>query len=155
LSGLLGAFLGGTIAVHAPADLLQKFFGLVVLLGALRMLLSGEIAAKGSNVQGEELKVNFIRYLIFGSAVGVISGLSGIGGGVILVPAMIVIMRFGVLQAVDLINHHSYHLCWGYFVLCHKWIGRSWKAALFSWIYRPISVGALGRVQHLHGPSRG
>jgi len=99
-SGLLGAFLGGTIAAHAPADLLQRFFGLVVLLGASRMLLSRKIAAKESSIHSGELKVSLIRYFVLGSAVGVISGLSGIGGGVILVPAMVIAMGFGMYQAI-------------------------------------------------------
>ena len=99
-SGLLGAFLGGTIAAHAPADLLQRFFGLVVLLGASRMLLSRKIAAKESSIHSSELKVSLIQYFVLGSAVGVISGLSGIGGGVILVPAMVIAMGFGMYQAI-------------------------------------------------------
>jgi uncharacterized membrane protein YfcA len=99
-SGLMGAFLGGTIVAHAPADLLQRFFGLVVLFGALRMLLSGKMAAKGSSMHSGEPKVNLIQYFVFGSAVGIISGLSGIGGGVILVPAMVIAMGFGMHQAV-------------------------------------------------------
>ena len=100
ISGLLGAFLGGTIAAHAPADLLQKFFGLVVLFGALRMLLSGRIAAKGASLEGSELKESLHQYFVFGSAVGIISGLSGIGGGVILIPAMVIAMGFTMHQAV-------------------------------------------------------
>ncbi len=100
ISGLLGAFLGGTIAAHAPADLLQKFFGLVVLFGALRMLLSGRITAEGASLNGSELKGSLPQYFVFGSAVGIISGLTGIGGGVILVPAMVVAMNLNMYQAV-------------------------------------------------------
>jgi uncharacterized membrane protein YfcA len=100
LSGLLGAFLGGTIAAHAPADLLQRFFGLVVLSGALRMLFSGRISAKGSCLSGGEFKGSLPQYFVFGSAVGIVSGLSGIGGGVILIPAMVIAMGFRMHQAV-------------------------------------------------------
>lgn len=100
LSGLLGAFLGGTIAAHAPADLLQKFFGMVVLLGGLRMLLSGRIAAKEACLNGSGHRGSNPRYFVFGSAVGIVSGLSGIGGGVILIPAMIIAMGFKMHQAV-------------------------------------------------------
>jgi hypothetical protein len=100
LSGLLGAFLGGTIAAHAPADLLQRFFGLVVLLGGLRMLLFERIGAKESCLNGGELKESNPQYFALGSAVGIVSGLSGIGGGVILIPAMVIAMGFGMHQAV-------------------------------------------------------
>lgn len=100
-SGLLGAFLGGIIAAHAPADLLQRFFGLVVLLGGLRMLLSGRIAARVACSNGDkELKGSLPQYFVLGSAVGIVSGLSGIGGGVILIPVMVIFMGFGMHQAV-------------------------------------------------------
>jgi uncharacterized membrane protein YfcA len=36
------------------------------------------------------------KYALLGSAVGIISGLTGIGGGVILVPAMVVAMNFSM-----------------------------------------------------------
>ena len=94
LSGLVGAILGGTIATHAPGDLLRVIFGLVVLAGALRMLLAGRIKPRG------ELREGILQYILWGFAVGVVSGLSGIGGGVILVPAMVVAMGFSMHQAV-------------------------------------------------------
>jgi uncharacterized membrane protein YfcA len=97
LSGLFGAILGGTIASHAPADLLKTIFGLVVLAGALRMLLAGKIKPPS------EPRSGLLQYIIWGFGVGIISGLSGIGGGVILVPVMIMIMGFGILQAVGTI----------------------------------------------------
>jgi uncharacterized protein len=94
LSGLIGAILGGTIASHAPADLLKTIFGLVVLAGALRMLFAGKIKPRG------EPRGGLLQYIIWGFGIGIISGLSGIGGGVILVPVMIMVMGFGILQAI-------------------------------------------------------
>jgi uncharacterized protein len=43
---------------------------------------------------------SLLRYIIWGMAVGVISGLTGIGGGVILVPAMVIAMGYGMYQAI-------------------------------------------------------
>ncbi len=96
LSGLVGAILGGTIASHAPGDLLRMIFGLVVLTGALRMLLAGRIKPRGEGEPGGSL----LMYIIWGFAVGVVSGLSGIGGGVILVPVMVMAMGFSMHQAI-------------------------------------------------------
>jgi len=94
LSGLAGAFIGGSIAAHAPADLLKIIFGVVVLVGGLRMLLAGRIKP------GHKPKVNPLYYVLWGFPVGIVSGMSGIGGGVLMVPVLVVAMGFSMLQAV-------------------------------------------------------
>ncbi|MFZ2471191.1 MAG: sulfite exporter TauE/SafE family protein [Methanothrix sp.] len=99
MCGLVGSFLGGTIAAHAPGDLLRMVFGFVVLLGALRMLFAKNLLLRGGPSQ-EKSRDSHLQYVLLGLAVGVISGLTGIGGGVILVPAMIIAMGFGMYQAI-------------------------------------------------------
>lgn len=99
LSGLLGAFLGGSIAAHAPGDLLRSIFGFVVMLGALRMLFAKSLLSSREALQ-EGTEESPLQYVLLGLAVGVISGLTGIGGGVILVPAMVIVMGYGIYQAI-------------------------------------------------------
>ena len=99
LPGLAGAFLGGSIAAHAPGDLLRMVFGFVVLLGALRMLFAKSLLPRREALLGET-RDSLLQYVLWGLAVGVISGLTGIGGGMILIPAMIIAMRFGMYQAI-------------------------------------------------------
>jgi uncharacterized membrane protein YfcA len=94
LSGLAGALVGGTIAAHAPGDLLKIVFGVVLLAGALRMLLAGKISPREKQEEGS------LPYILWGFAVGVVSGMTGIGGGVILVPALVVALGFSMHQAV-------------------------------------------------------
>ena len=98
LSGLAGAFLGGTIAAHAPGDLLKMIFGFVVLMGALRMLFAGNMQPGQTSV--ERQKDSLLQYILWGMAVGIVSGLTGIGGGVILIPAMVIAFGFGMYQAI-------------------------------------------------------
>lgn len=99
LCGLVGAFLGGSIAAHAPGDLLRMAFGFVVMLGALRMLFAKNLQPRVGPSQ-EKSRDSLLQYVLWGLAVGVISGLTGTGGGVILVPAMVIAMGFGMYQAI-------------------------------------------------------
>jgi uncharacterized membrane protein YfcA len=99
LSGLVGAFLGGSIAAHAPGDLLRMAFGFVVMFGALRMLFAKDLQPR-LGPSHEKSRYSILQYVLWGLAVGVISGLTGIGGGVILVPAMVIAMGLGMYQAI-------------------------------------------------------
>ncbi len=95
LSGLMGAFLGGNIAAHTPGELLRMIFGLVILAGALRMIFAQKLR------QGRpEVVQSLLPYILWGTVVGMVSGLAGIGGGVILVPVLVIAMGFTMYQAV-------------------------------------------------------
>lgn len=98
LSGMIGGFLGGTVASHSPGELLRMVFGLVVILAAARMLFASNLEPRRNSE--DEHREDVLRYIIWGVAVGVVSGLTGIGGGVILVPVMILAMSFGIYQAI-------------------------------------------------------
>lgn len=102
LSGLAGGFLGGSIASHAPGELLKMLFGSVVLIGALRMLFASDLQPRQSLKSEENSQVPepIFQYVLWGFAVGILSGLTGIGGGVILIPVMVVAMGFGIFQAI-------------------------------------------------------
>jgi uncharacterized membrane protein YfcA len=94
LSGLIGSFLGGTIASHLPAQILQMIFGFMVLAGALRLLFSSKISP--SNRQTDNRRY----YIVLGFLAGFFSGLSGIGGGIILVPILFAVLRLSMIQSI-------------------------------------------------------
>jgi uncharacterized membrane protein YfcA len=99
LSGLVGAFFGGSIAAHAPGDLLRMLFGFVVFLAAVRLLFAGRLPLGREAFPAEE-KNSIQKYVLWGLGAGVVSGLTGIGGGVILVPVMVIAMGFSIYQAI-------------------------------------------------------
>ncbi|QYZ78516.1 sulfite exporter TauE/SafE family protein [Methanofollis formosanus] len=95
LSSLTGAVVGAFIATHLPAAPLEIFFGLIVIAAGARTYLSSPEGEAG----GAPL-VSTRTCLLWGLPVGLVSGLSGIGGGVLLVPILVVVMHFGMRHAV-------------------------------------------------------
>ena len=95
--GVTGAFsslLGGYVAAHLPGKILTTVFGFAILAGAIRML-----TAKPPKVTEEPAKSIF-SYFLWGIPLGFASGLIGIGGGVLMVPIMVVMLKFRMHQAV-------------------------------------------------------
>ncbi len=76
-----GALLGSTVATNIPAALLKGGFGFVVLLIAAQMAF---YAHKRSASDYNSAKLSVI-----GTVTGTISSIMGIGGGAILVPALV------------------------------------------------------------------
>ncbi len=93
LSGFLGALLGGYIATHIPGDLSRILFSTLLLLVAFRMLFFKEHLNYGDKLD------NILLFLLVGCFAGIMSGLFGVGGGIILIPAMVLFMGFNMREA--------------------------------------------------------
>lgn len=94
IAGALGAFSGAFIASHLPGRVLTMAFGIAVILGALRML-----TAKPAQIT-EEPTDSLTSFILWGIPLGIISGIIGIGGGVLMIPVMVYFLRFKMHQAV-------------------------------------------------------
>jgi uncharacterized membrane protein YfcA len=94
LSALAGAFLGGFFAAHLPGTILKIGFGLAILAGAIRML-----TAKPPKIIKEPVDSHLV-YVLWGVPLGIVSGIIGIGGGVLMIPVMVLALRFKMHQAV-------------------------------------------------------
>lgn len=124
----LGAIAGALVALRIPGEDLYVVFGIVVLYAAVTMLRVRETARQRAYQAGDEppltkyLNLSSVyfdqedqgvyRYRVerplagFGisAAAGVFSGLLGVGGGFIKVPAMNVLMRVPMKAAVATSN---------------------------------------------------
>ncbi|MBN1762740.1 MAG: sulfite exporter TauE/SafE family protein [Methanomicrobia archaeon] len=93
--GIIGALTGSTITTRfLSAELLKPVFGLVVGIGTLQML-AGRLPEVDENPEERALV-----WAGLGFAVGVFSGLLGIGGGLILVPVLVMGLKFKMHRAV-------------------------------------------------------
>lgn len=105
-AGLIGVFAlfssfgGAALAARLSADILSKIFGLVVILGALKTYGTPAVRAKKDEVDAPSIVSCTAVYAGCGLVVGFLSGLVGIGGGVVSIPLMLVFLRFGMREAV-------------------------------------------------------
>ena len=94
IAGAIGAFFGAFIASHLPGRVLTIGFGIAVILGGIRML-----TAKPPTIT-EKPSDSIPAFILWGIPLGIVSGIIGIGGGVLMVPIMIFFLRFRMHQAV-------------------------------------------------------
>jgi len=92
--GLLGALGGATAAAHISGSALKVAFGSVILAAAVRML-----TARPPKIE-EEAKDNPWLWAAWGFPIGIVTGLVGIGGGVLMVPVMVLALKFKMHHAV-------------------------------------------------------
>jgi uncharacterized membrane protein YfcA len=95
--GLLGGLAGATLAAHLPGWVLRTVFGGVVLAVAVWMGLGPTSRPSG---EGAEPRDNRLLFAALGFPIGMISGLTGLGGGALIVPALVGTSAFPVHLAV-------------------------------------------------------
>jgi uncharacterized membrane protein YfcA len=93
LPGMLGAWLGASLARWVPGPAQLALFAVVMLVAAWRMLQSAPLAA------GEHKK-HPVAIIAGGAAVGALSGLVGVGGGFLVVPALVLLAGVPMSNAV-------------------------------------------------------
>ncbi|MCW7075333.1 MAG: sulfite exporter TauE/SafE family protein [Candidatus Methanospirare jalkutatii] len=95
VTGAIGAVIGSTIASMTPGKYLSIAFGCAIILGAVRML-----TAKPPEETGKKPVENPLVWAAWGFPLGIVTGIIGIGGGVLMVPVMVVALSFGIHLAV-------------------------------------------------------
>lgn len=76
---VVGGFIGANIAEWIPTQYLPKVFGVIVLFLALQMFRSIRVTSQ------KTMPGSFLT-MVYGSGIGVVSSLAGIGGGSLSVP---------------------------------------------------------------------
>jgi hypothetical protein len=94
LIGAIGAVAGAVVASNLSGIVLKSVFGIAILIGAVRML-----TAKPPKIE-KEPPTNSVVYALWGILIGFCCGLIGIGGGVLMVPIMVLALHFKMHEAV-------------------------------------------------------
>ena len=92
--GLAASFGGATLATHLPGATLKLAFGALVIAGGIRMLTT-----QPSQIE-DEPKNNPWLWVAWAIPIGFVTGVLGIGGGVLAVPVMVLALKFKIHNAV-------------------------------------------------------
>ena len=94
LCGSVAAFGGATLATHLPGAALKIVFGVVVLASGIWMLISRPIKSE------QEAKDNPWLWIVWAIPVGMVTGMTGLGGGIVAVPVMVLALNFKMHNAI-------------------------------------------------------
>lgn len=97
-SGIGGAFVGAYLNGLASGPVILLFFGVLMLVVAGRMYVGGTPGA-GSAAEATGRAIDW-RVLAGGLGVGVLTGFFGVGGGFLIVPALVLVLGFPMHLAV-------------------------------------------------------
>ena len=95
------AVVGARLTKHLNATALRRGFAVLLALTAVRLLLSAQSAAMFGEMEGLQL---IVAALIAGTFTGLVAGTMGVGGGIVMVPAMVIVMGIDqhVAQGISL-----------------------------------------------------
>lgn len=95
IPGMAGAWAGANLARFVPGVVQLAVFALAMLVAAWRMLATGVLDAGKSAAAARRAPV-----VAGGLGVGLLSGVVGVGGGFLIVPALVLLARVPMAQAV-------------------------------------------------------
>jgi hypothetical protein len=94
IAAIFGGLAGGLAASHIPGAVLRLFFAVFLLIMAGRMvwqLRECPVCEPKGSVAG---------FCLIGFLIGILSGLTGLGGGALLVPILVILLGYPIHRAV-------------------------------------------------------
>jgi uncharacterized protein len=93
-SGLIFGLIGATLTSYIPGNTLKITFGVIAIASCIRMLM----AAKEQ--EGAEPVNKPLIWALWAVPIGLLSGILGVGGGVLMIPVMVIALKFKMHQAI-------------------------------------------------------
>ena len=104
---VLGSFFGAEIALSLPEATMQRIYGVFLIYVGWRFLEPRKLLAERRNQiapptasEGDDTKAAWLPMLTVGTVAGVAAGLFGIGGGLVIVPALVELLHYSQKRAV-------------------------------------------------------
>lgn len=92
IGGIAGSLIGSAIMTRTANRILQAGFGLLMVLAAARMLIHIDTGPDLPTSIG--LDTTFLAYAASGIAMGLLSAMFGVGGGIILIPILVAVFGY-------------------------------------------------------------
>ncbi len=104
-AGLLGGvYFGAELALYLPNMLMKQAYGAFLLYVSWVFIAPLELMKirkpKPEAVTDEIAKENFLILFLFGIFAGVLSGMFGIGGGIVITPFLMAVLKFNPKKAI-------------------------------------------------------
>lgn len=107
-AGVPAAWLGGQLSQHVPQPVLLLSFAAVALLAATALLINArgpadeEPAATGGGIamRVSAPAIAVTKVVVLGLLVGFLTGFLGVGGGFLVVPALVIALRMPMTAAI-------------------------------------------------------
>jgi uncharacterized membrane protein YfcA len=91
---MLGTFLGAKISAYMSGNTQLIIFAIIMLLASIFMFKGRE------DSEAKEKKLNYPLIALEGIIVGIVTGIVGVGGGFLIVPALVLLAGVSMKQAV-------------------------------------------------------
>jgi uncharacterized membrane protein YfcA len=92
--GFVFGLVGATLAAYIPGEALKITFGVIGIASCVRMFF---VASERSDAEPEQRRWLWALWAI---PIGLFSGLLGVGGGVLMIPILVIILKFRMHQAI-------------------------------------------------------
>ena len=100
LIAMVGSYAGARLAIHVSGGTQLSLLGLAMLGAAISMLRGARSAPAGETDQPERARQPLGILAATGLAIGLLTGVVGIGGGFLIVPALVILAKVPIKQAV-------------------------------------------------------
>lgn len=103
LAGVIGAFAGAWLGHFLPGKQILFLFALLMLAAAIGMLRRKEteqMAGERGMFRDDYTRAGWAKVLLTGLVIGVLTGFFGVGGGFVIVPALVIVLGMPMRLAV-------------------------------------------------------